>query len=283
MMTLEWLRRTNSVLRRTSPLPSTRAGRAPRVERGRRGRASTQAGPARLRSGSAALKGSDVMDLLKRKSPIVDEAWEAIDEEARRVLKLHLAARKLIDFSGRMAEIRRRQHRSPEHIEGGPVETSPTRNLAMCAQLVELRAPIFRPIFGSRLTPAGGPTISNLTPVILAAKASREPKRRRSFPASIGPSHRHDRSQSSHASRGRTSQPWPSAVSAAKEVLRMAGVNGPYALAAHEAYDEIIADGNDGYRSRNRIEERSGRGLLGLGPALKEGAVCSPREGATTS
>src|SRR3954471_11949610 len=41
------------------------------------------------------------MDLLKRqKAPIVSEAWEQIDEEARRVLKLHLAGRKLVDFSG---------------------------------------------------------------------------------------------------------------------------------------------------------------------------------------
>jgi uncharacterized linocin/CFP29 family protein len=42
------------------------------------------------------------MDLLKRqKAPIVSEAWAQIDEEARRVLKLHLAGRKLVDFSGR--------------------------------------------------------------------------------------------------------------------------------------------------------------------------------------
>ena len=39
------------------------------------------------------------MDLLKRqKAPIVSEAWQQIDEEARRVLKLHLAGRKLVDF-----------------------------------------------------------------------------------------------------------------------------------------------------------------------------------------
>jgi uncharacterized linocin/CFP29 family protein len=41
------------------------------------------------------------MDLLKRElAPIVPEAWEAIDEEARRVLKLYLAGRKLVDFDG---------------------------------------------------------------------------------------------------------------------------------------------------------------------------------------
>src|SRR5438045_2139861 len=43
----------------------------------------------------------EVMDLLKRElAPITSEAWQQIDEEARRVLKLHLAGRKLVDFSG---------------------------------------------------------------------------------------------------------------------------------------------------------------------------------------
>ena len=41
------------------------------------------------------------MDLLKRKlAPILPEAWKLIDEEATRVLKLHLAGRKIADFSG---------------------------------------------------------------------------------------------------------------------------------------------------------------------------------------
>ncbi len=41
------------------------------------------------------------MDLLKRVlAPIADEAWQQIDDEARRVLKLHLAGRRLVDFSG---------------------------------------------------------------------------------------------------------------------------------------------------------------------------------------
>jgi len=40
-------------------------------------------------------------DLLKRQhAPITPEAWEQVDEEARRVLKLHLAGRKLVDFVG---------------------------------------------------------------------------------------------------------------------------------------------------------------------------------------
>ena len=41
------------------------------------------------------------MDLLKRNlAPILPEAWKQIDDEARRVLKLNLAGRKLVDFNG---------------------------------------------------------------------------------------------------------------------------------------------------------------------------------------
>ena len=41
------------------------------------------------------------MDLLKRSlAPITPEAWEQIDEEAKRVLRLHLAGRKLVDVDG---------------------------------------------------------------------------------------------------------------------------------------------------------------------------------------
>ncbi len=38
--------------------------------------------------------------LLKEKAPISEAAWAAIEDEARQRLKTHLAARKLVDFSG---------------------------------------------------------------------------------------------------------------------------------------------------------------------------------------
>ena len=41
------------------------------------------------------------MDLLKRShAPITPEAWKQIDDEAKRVLQLNLAGRKLVDFDG---------------------------------------------------------------------------------------------------------------------------------------------------------------------------------------
>ena len=59
-----------------------------------------------------------------------------------------------------------------------------------------------------------------------------------------------------------------------KEVLRLAGVNGPHALAlGHDAYNELTADGDDGYPLRNRIEESLVNGSLVWAPALEQGAV----------
>ena len=39
-------------------------------------------------------------DLRRDLAPISSTAWEAIDAEAKRVLKVNLAARKLVDFEG---------------------------------------------------------------------------------------------------------------------------------------------------------------------------------------
>ncbi len=49
---------------------------------------------------------------------------------------------------------------------------------------------------------------------------------------------------------------WPRAVSGAREVLRLAGVNGPHALAlGGEAYDELTAGGDDGYPLRKHVDK----------------------------
>lgn len=67
---------------------------------------------------------------------------------------------------------------------------------------------------------------------------------------------------------------WPRSVSAARELLRLAGVNGPYALAVGpRSYDELSADGDDGYPIRKRIEETIVEGSIIWAPALHEGAV----------
>jgi uncharacterized linocin/CFP29 family protein len=73
---------------------------------------------------------------------------------------------------------------------------------------------------------------------------------------------------------------WPRAVSRAKEALRLAGVNGPYALAAGPtAYAELTSEGDDGYPLRKRLEETIAEGSLVWAPALEEGAVLLSKRG----
>ena len=215
------------------------------------------------------------MDLLKRqKAPIVSEAWEQIDEEARRVLKLHLAGRKLVDFSGphgwQLAGVNTGRLK---HIEKGPVEHV-GHAIRDVRPLVELRAPILLPTLELDYAGRGADDL-DLDPVILAAESVARAEDNAIFHGFPEGKITGMLEASPHTPiEVRSSQAWPSAVSAAKEVLRMAGVNGPYALAlGMEAYDELMADGEDGYPLRKRLEERVEEGSLIWAPALKEGAV----------
>jgi uncharacterized linocin/CFP29 family protein len=221
------------------------------------------------------------MDLLKRqKAPIVDEAWEQIDEEARRVLKLHLAGRKLVDFSGphgwRFGGVNTGRL---EHIEKGPIEHV-GHAIRDVRPLVELRAPILLPILELDYAARGADDL-DLDPVILAAESVARAEDDAIFHGFAAGKITGIIEASPHTPvEVRSAQAWPSAVSAAKEVLRMAGVDGPYALAlGMEAYDELTADGDDGYPLRKRLEERVEQGSLIWAPALKEGAVLMSKRG----
>ena len=215
------------------------------------------------------------MDLLKRqKAPIVSEAWQQIDEEARRVLKLHLAGRKLVDFSGPHGwELGSVNTGRLKHIERGPVEHV-SHAIRDVRPLVELRAPILLPILELDYAARGADDL-DLDPVILAAESVARAEDEAIFHGFADGKITGIIEASPHNPiEVRSSQAWPSAVSAAKEVLRMAGINGPYALAlGMEAYDELTADGDDGYPLQDRIEERVSEGNLIWAPALKEGAV----------
>jgi len=216
-----------------------------------------------------------MMDLLKRqKAPIVDAAWQQIDEEVRRVLKLHLAGRKIVDFSGPHGwNLGAVNTGRLTHIEHGPVEHV-SHAIRDVRPLVELRSPILLPILELDYAARGAQDL-NLDPVILAAESVARAEDDAIFHGFAEGKITGIVAASPHAPIDvRSSQAWPSAVSAAKEVLRMAGVNGPYALAlGTDAYNELIADGDDGYPLRNRIEESVDAGSLVWAPALKEGAL----------
>src|SRR3954471_14658212 len=86
------------------------------------------------------------MDLLKRSlAPVLPEAFEAIDAEAARVLKLNLAGRKIVDFSGphgwKLAAV------NTGRLQILPAGADPDLNIGIrqVQPLVELRVPIRLP------------------------------------------------------------------------------------------------------------------------------------------
>jgi uncharacterized linocin/CFP29 family protein len=215
------------------------------------------------------------MDLLKRQlAPITAEAWAQIDEEARRVLKLHLAGRKVVDFVGPLGwECGGVNTGRLKHIESAPVEHV-GHAIRDVRPLVELRSPIELDVLELDYAARGADDL-DLDPVIRTAE-----RVARAEDTAIFHGFEHGRitgivQASPHKPIDvHASLEWPRAVSAAKEVLRLAGVNGPYALAlGPEAYTEVTADSDDGYPLKDRIEESLTEGSLVWAPAVKGGAV----------
>lgn len=214
------------------------------------------------------------MNLLKRElAPITVEAWELIDEEARRVLRLHLSGRKLVDFSGphdwTLASVNRGRL---SRIECGPVDRV-SHAIREIQPLVELRCPIELNTFELDGAARGARDI-DLEPVVVAASQIALAEDHAIY-------HGFQAGQVTGMLEASPHEPiqvnscleWPRAVAKARETLRLSGVDGPYGLAlGGTAYDELVAESDDGYPLRKRVEE-SFSGSLVWAPALGSNAV----------
>jgi uncharacterized linocin/CFP29 family protein len=221
------------------------------------------------------------MDLLKRElAPITDAAWAQIDAEARRVLKLHLAGRKLVDFSGphgwTLAAVNTGRI---QPVEQTPVEHV-VHSIRQAQPLIELRSPITLPLAELDLAGRGANDL-DLDPVIASAERIARAEDTAIFHGFEAGHITGMVGASPHTPIDvPSSVNWPRAVSAAREALRLAGVNGPYALALGSfAYDELSSDGDDGYPIRKRIEENFTDDSFIWAPALRDGAVLMSKRG----
>jgi uncharacterized linocin/CFP29 family protein len=220
-------------------------------------------------------------DLLKRElAPILPEAWEAIDAEARRVLALNLTARKLVDFRGpfgwdyaavNTGRLRMLSQQPVPEVSVGLRTTQP---------LVELRTPII--LESMELdTVARGADDPDLSAVVAAAEKIARAEDGAVFNgygegniAGIIPSSPHP------PVRVPSVQAWPLAVVTAKEILRSAGVSGPYALAVGpREYDELAAGTEDGYPILKRIERQIIDAPVVWAPAIEGAVLLSVRGG----
>lgn len=221
------------------------------------------------------------MDLLKRElAPILPEAWRLIDAEASRVLKLNLAGRKLVDFKGpfgwRFGAVNTGRLRL---LDEHPIE-GVSAGLRVVQPLVEIRTPIFLDTMELDMV-ARGADDPDLAGVVHAAERAARVEDHAIFNgypegsiAGILPSSPHTPITVEGAGS------WPAAIVRAKEVLRTAGISGPYALAmGPSVYDELSAASEDGYPIRKRIERQIIDGPFVWAPALKGAVLLSIRGG----
>lgn len=220
------------------------------------------------------------MDLLKRElAPILPEAWKLIDAEATRVLRLHLAGRKLVDFDGpcgwacgavNTGRLRLFDEHPFEGVSAG---------VRLVQPLVEVRTPILLDTMELDTITRGAadPELGN---VVRAAERTARVEDEAIFNgwpdasiAGIVPSSPHSPIPVAGPAG------WPAAIVRAKEELRAAGISGPYAIAfSPSAHDELSSAAEDGYPIRKRIEQLVD-GPLVWAPAVKGAVLLSSRGG----
>jgi uncharacterized linocin/CFP29 family protein len=194
------------------------------------------------------------VDLLKRQlAPVTPEAWKQIDDEAKRVLQLHLAGRQLVDFDGPHGW----QYAA---VNTGGLEIKPDAELGVpwgvreAVPLIEMRTPIDLSI--KDLDNASRGAVLDLDPVVKAAERVARAEDRVIFGGLGAAGIEGIIPQSPHSAiaiPGDWAQ-YPSAVVEAVETLRRAGVNGPYALAlGPNCYAGLAQAAEDGYPIRERV------------------------------
>jgi len=222
-----------------------------------------------------------VMDLLKRDlAPILPEAFAAIDADAKRVLVERLAARKIVDFRGPFgwpyASVGTGRLRlfEKEPIEGVSIGVRTTQ------PLVELRTPIVLDLMELDAAARGADDL-DLTPVTEAADRIARVEDSAVFHGYPEAGIEGIVQKSPHeAVRVPNVSSWPLAVVQAEEVLRGAGITGPYVLAAGpREYDELAAGTEDGYPILKRIERQILDRAVIWAPALEGAVLLSARGG----
>ena len=219
------------------------------------------------------------MDLLKRNhAPITPEAWKQIDDEAKRVLQLNLAGRKLVDFDG------------PHGWQYSAVNTGHLTirtdgglgvpwGVRGVVPLIEIRMPFELPMM--ELDNASRGAVLDLPAVVSAAEKAAHAEDTAIFNGfkaggieGIIPSSPH-----SAITIPDDYADYPSIVVDAVETLRRGGINGPYALALGPGcYAGLAQAAEDGYPIRERVEHFLD-GPMVLAPKVDGAVLLSHRGG----
>src|SRR6266446_2130217 len=218
-------------------------------------------------------------NLHRELAPISDKAWAQIEEEASRTLKRHLAARRVVDVP------------DPKGLELSAVGTGHLHQIQapgdgiQAAQrdakaIVELRVP-FELTRRALDDVERGATDSDWSPVKEAARKIAFAEDRAVFDGYAAAGIQGIREGSSNPGVVLPSnvRGYPGAVAQAVSQLRLAGVNGPYALLlGAEPYTAVSGGSDAGYPVLQHIERVVDGGII-WAPAIEGGCVLTTRRG----
>lgn len=218
-------------------------------------------------------------NLHRELAPISAAAWEQIEEEASRTLKRHLAARRGVDLSGakgpQLAAVGTghiRQIKAPaEGIQAA---------LREAKHVVELRVP-FELSRQAIDDVERGAEDSDWSPVKDAARKIAFAEDRAVFDGYAEAAIQGIRQGSSNPaiSLPANVQAYPGAVAQAVSQLKLAGVNGPYALVlGADAYTKASGGNEDGYPIFHHLERIIDGGII-WAPAIAGAFALTTRGG----
>lgn len=221
------------------------------------------------------------MDLLKRNlAPILPDAWKLIDAEASRVLRLHLAGRKIVDFQGpfgwKFAAVNTGRL---ELLAHGP-DHEVNLGIRVVQPVVEVRIPIKLATMDLD-TVARGAENPDLDAVVHAAEKIALVEDTAIFNGLARAGIKGILEASPHGALdvGDVAE-LPNAIINAKEVLRVAGISGPYVLVlGARLHDQVSAATEEGHPLAKRIEQRLVDKPIVRAEAISGGALLSMRGG----
>ena len=218
-------------------------------------------------------------NLHRELAPISSAAWEQIEEEATRTLKRYLAARKVVDLIGpqgdRLAAV------GTGHIaKVEPLLDGLKVHKREITPVVEVRAP-FRLSRSAVDDVERGSNDSDWQPVKDAAKVIAHAEDLIVFEGygAVGIEGIRQITDNPTLNLPSDFRAYPEIVEQAVNALRLAGVNGPYALLlGAEEYTTLTGGSDDGYPILKHIERLLDREVI-WSPAIKGGVLLSTRGG----
>lgn len=219
-------------------------------------------------------------NLLRGLAPIAPEAWAQIDNEAKRTLKRMLAARRLVDFSGPLGwDVSALSDGRVERL-GKQLEDGVEGRLRRAQPLVELRVPFDVP--REELDAIGrGAADPDLDNVRNAARAIAMAEDRAVFLgyADAGIEGIATASDDNKLPLTADFHAYPDVVAEALNKLRIAGVEGPYAIAlGPRCYAGLTSTTEGGYPVMEHVR-RLVSGPIVWAPAADGAIVMSMRGG----